>query len=119
MLTAIIRAKMCEVLAAKVGIRMPERLFTVGLLSVLDAMLDSTMEDVLERLPLSEDVAHALLTQDNTLGKVLDFAISYEQGLWGERSELASTLNIDMPMAREAYLNALDWTTEITAEVKI
>jgi EAL and modified HD-GYP domain-containing signal transduction protein len=119
MLTAIIRAKMCEVLADKVGLRLPERLFTVGLLSVLDAMLDSTMEDVLERLPLSEEVAKALLTKEDTLGKVLDFAISYEQDSWDNLSELAGDLKIDMPMAREAYLTALDWTTEITSELRI
>ena len=108
MLTAIIRAKMCEDLATKVGIRLPERLFTVGLLSFLGAMLDSTMEDVLERLTLSEDVSNALLTHEDTIGKVLDFTISYEQDSWDNLNELADSLNIDMPTARDACRGALD-----------
>lgn len=118
-LIAMIRARMCEQLSSKIGIRFSERFFTVGLLSVLDALLDSTMEEVLERLPLSEEVSRALLTHQDLVGQVLAFTIAYEQADWTRLGELAESLGIDMPTAREAYLKALEWTAEMTSDLGI
>ena len=101
MVTGIVRAKMCEQLAELTGIRMPERFFTTGLFSVLDAMLDSKMENVLERLPLSEEIVQALLTREEILGRMLDFTIAYEQGDWQRLAEIGSSLKLDPPSIRQ------------------
>ena len=53
MTTALIRGKMCELLASASGNKQEDRFFTVGLLSILDAIMDLPMEKVLESLPLN------------------------------------------------------------------
>ena len=119
MVTGIVRAKMCEQLAELTGFRMPERFFTTGLFSVLDAMLDSKMENVLERLPLSEEFVQALLTREEVLGRMLDFTIAYEQGDWQRLAEIGGALKVDPPSIRQAYMGAVKWTMEIMDELHI
>ena len=119
MVTGIVRAKMCEELAAANGLSMGEQFFTVGLFSVLDAMLDSRMEDALDQLPLSDEIVQALITHEELLGRMLDFTIAYEQGDWERLAEVGSTLKLDPPAIRKAYMNAVKWTMEITNELNI
>ena len=119
MVTGIVRAKMCEQLAALTGIGTTERFFTTGLFSVLDAMLDSKMEDVLERLPLSEEIVQALLTREEVLGRMLDFTIAYEQGDWQRLAEIGGSLKLEPPSIRQAYMGAVKWTMTIMNELHI
>ena len=119
MVTGIVRAKMCEELATANGFSTSERFFTVGLFSVLDAMLDSRMEDILEKLPLSKEISQALITHEELLGNMLDFTIAYEQGNWERLAEVGSALELDPPAIRTAYMNAVKWTMEITNELNI
>ncbi len=119
MVTGIVRAKMCEELAAANGFPLSEQFFTVGLFSVLDAMLDSPMEDVLDRIPLSDEIAHALITHEELLGRILNFTIAYERGDWERLSEFGKALKLDPPGIRNAYINAIRWTKEVTHEMNI
>ena len=54
--TGAVRARMCEHLARALKLPKPERSFLVGLLSVLDALLDQSMAEVVQSLPLERDV---------------------------------------------------------------
>ncbi len=47
---------MCELLGGSTSEEERDRLFTVGLFSVADALLDAPMEDVLATLPFTEEV---------------------------------------------------------------
>ncbi len=75
---ALVRAKFCELVGTHIGGGSKDAFFTVGLLSVLDAMLDSDMQTVLDSLTLCSEVHDALLTRTGILGEVLDFATKME-----------------------------------------
>ena len=45
-----------------------------------DALLDAPMEEVLESLPLSEEIKGALLRHEGRRGRVLSTVLRYEQG---------------------------------------
>ena len=53
LIIAIIRAHMCEQLAINVDKKMKDSFFTTGLFSVIDALMDSSMEDIVAQLPLT------------------------------------------------------------------
>jgi EAL and modified HD-GYP domain-containing signal transduction protein len=98
------RARMCEVLA---GSALPEErdtLFTIGLFSVADALLDAPMSEVLDSLPFTDEIQAALLRREGPKGELLGAVIAYERGdfpqLGGETS-LAG-----------AYRAALEWADE-------
>src|SRR3954449_3992007 len=84
------RAHMCEVL---VGTALPEEretLFTIGLFSVADALLDVPMSEVLDSLPFTDEIQAALLRREGPKGELLGAVVAYERGdfpqLGGETS---------------------------------
>jgi len=93
--TAMLRAKLCELLAGERG-HDPDAAFTTGLLSALEALAGAPMGEVLELLPLSEEVADALLHHDGPLGEILRAVLLHEEdGLSG--------------LSPEIYLQAVAW----------
>src|SRR4051812_24966890 len=74
--TALVRARFCEL--AGEGDR--DQLFTLGLFSVVDALLDAPMEDVLSSMPFPEDMRAALISREGPKGELLAAALSFERG---------------------------------------
>ena len=110
---ALERAKMCELLAAAMGIRQKESGYTVGLLSVLDAMTQAPMASVLATLPLDEDINEALLRHEGPLGRILACTLAYERCDW----EGMDTLGLEMNQINEAYMTALAEAYRISCEL--
>lgn len=105
---SLIRAKTCELLARAHGVT-PMSAFTVGMLSLLDSLLDDSMEAITERLSLSDEVADALIRHSGPLGRLLDAAIAYEHGdLAGVEADGVPI----QPMA-DAYLDAVVWAENL------
>ena len=104
-LTALIRARFCELAGGKLGIGGSSELFTLGLFSVIDAMMDAPMHDVVSSLPLAEDIREALVQRRGQMGGLLDSVVALEGG------------DDDgfVPKAGELYLEALMWANS-TAE---
>ena len=77
---AMQRAKMCELLAKTAKRPHAEIYFTVGLFSLLEALMDIPQEKILESLPLTDDIREALLAHKGLYGEALACVIAYEQG---------------------------------------
>ena len=89
-MTAAARAKMCELLAEDVGLAdRKAELFLLGALSLIDAMLDQPMGDVLRELPLIDELKQALQGRSSPLLAVLEFVKHYERGDWVACEEFA------------------------------
>jgi EAL and modified HD-GYP domain-containing signal transduction protein len=100
-LTALTRARFCELAGgAMTGARAPE-LFTLGLFSVLDALMDTTMREATEMLPLADDMREALVEREGPMGELLEAVIARELGIRDAVPEL--------PHADEYYLRAVIW----------
>lgn len=80
--TAMIRAKMCKLLAEKVGIKPTESYFTVGLFSALDLIMQRPLPKLLELLSLSSEIISALLYHKGMLGEALTCVMAYELADW-------------------------------------
>lgn len=75
---ALHRARTCELVSRAEKIGEPDQAYILGLLSLLDGMLDSPWEALIPSLPLSADIATALLTREGPLGRLLSTVESYE-----------------------------------------
>ena len=84
---ALLRARMCELLGGATSEEERDRLFTVGLFSVADALLDAPMEDVLATLPFTDEVTGALLRGEGRRGRILGSVLRYEQGHFPDGAE--------------------------------
>ena len=105
---ALTRAKMCESLAEVMGDACPQRLYTLGLLSVMDAILDIPMEEVVSLLPLDADMNEALLHHTGEYGELLACVISFGT----ENTAAPSSLKLSSGQVLDSYLDALRWTME-------
>jgi len=102
---ALLRARMCELLGGDSSDQDRDRLFTVGLFSAADALLDAPMEKILTELPFSEDMTSALLRYEGRKGRILATTLRYEQGHFPE-------IDGDPIELAEAYLQALKWADD-------
>lgn len=109
---SLIRAKMCERLAELFACRQGPA-FTVGLFSLLDALLDQPQEKLVSHLPLAEEVSQALVARSGELGKLLSNVIVYEHGDWAALEGAAS----QRAYLGEAYLEAVAWASEVRAQL--
>jgi EAL and modified HD-GYP domain-containing signal transduction protein len=78
--TGITRAKMCEVLGQALRRSDSDSFYTVGLFSILDTLLDTTMDEAVKSLPLCDDVKFALLHSEGLHGKILHCVLAAERG---------------------------------------
>lgn len=110
---AMARARHCELLAAEAGIaRAGQSLFLVGLLSLLDQLLDTPMDELIARMELAPDVRDALLYRADFFGEVLALVEAHEQGDWEAASALATSLGIADECVSAHYISALGWASE-------
>jgi EAL and modified HD-GYP domain-containing signal transduction protein len=109
LVTAMVRAKMCEQLAKLMQQHNSATFFTVGLLSVLDAFVDRPMPDILLTLPLADEIVEALLAHEGMLGAALRCVLAYERGDW----ETVQNLGCPRDLLVKTYLEALRWATEM------
>lgn len=110
LVTALVRAKMCERLGHGLDFDSPEKFFTMGLLSVLEALYESSMEDIVQNLPLPDDILEALTLGTGRMGTVLRCVKAYEQGEWLELKDL----HLAPSTIRDYYLEAIDWANHFS-----
>jgi EAL and modified HD-GYP domain-containing signal transduction protein len=110
---ALVRARMCELLADASGVpRARGPLFLVGMLSVLDQLLETPMETLADSMELAPDVRVALLHREDFYGAVLGVVEAYEQGWWDQVDVLAQTVGVGAVTLAPLYLESLAWASE-------
>lgn len=106
LIIAIIRARMCEELGSDIDKKMKHIFFTAGLFSVIDALMDSAMEDIVSQLPLSPVLKDALLEQKGIVGEALKCCIAFERADW----ESVQFQGLDEATIQKAYFDAVIWS---------
>ncbi|NMC32959.1 MAG: HDOD domain-containing protein [Veillonellaceae bacterium] len=110
------RARFGELLAFQLGwTKKSDQSFLVGLFSLVDAMLDRPMIDILRELPLDDEIVTALLTGDNDLGRLHTMARHYEKAEWADFSRAAKLLGIDDKDVAELYRQSVNWAQGLFA----
>jgi EAL and modified HD-GYP domain-containing signal transduction protein len=112
--TALVRAKMCELAAASRPAREREEYFTTGMFSVVNALLDSPMDVVLASLPLSDEVKDALHHHLGPKGVVLKAVLNYERARFDDLKALAPP----GVSAQDIYTSAIAWAREAGLELE-
>jgi EAL and modified HD-GYP domain-containing signal transduction protein len=114
LVSAMTRARTCELVAEQVpGVR-PESAFMLGLLSSLDSLLGVGMEVVAERLPLAADLEDALLHRRGVLGAILSTVLAVEAMDEAGIAVALDRLPLDVDELTRAYLSAVSWASDTT-----
>lgn len=80
----------------------------MGMFSTLEYMVDASMEDILEEIPVSNDIKTALISGEGEAGKLLQLVICYEQAEWKKCQKLAEELGIQTAQLSQLYINCVE-----------
>ena len=112
--TAVVRARMAELLAGPAGLSCrASELFLTGLLSLMDALLDRPIDQIVGLLPLTDETRAALLGEAGLFLPVLQLTIAYESAQWEQVETLAQAVGIDQAILPEAYASSLAWADDL------
>jgi len=105
---AFARGRFCELLAPSTR-QDPTEQYLLGILSLLPAMLNVEMENVVAALPLREGIRKALLGNEGTERRALDWLIANESGAWARCDEIALEAGFEHADLFQKYTDALLW----------
>ncbi len=107
---SIIRAKLCEMIGELCRSRVSSsELFVTGLFSLIDAIMDDSMENLMKKLPLSKEIKNVLLYNNGILKNYLNLAVCYETGDWERIPEATVALGINEEGLPQCYMDSLNW----------
>jgi len=112
---AMTRAKFCELVAQDIRTEIDVSIaFLTGLLSMIDAILDESMESIMEKLPLAQDIKDPLLTKKGPMAALIKLVELIEHADWDKTNLVIEKLKLDKDKAVEHYNQALAWADEQT-----
>lgn len=111
-LSALVRGRFGELLQPLVP-HGDSDLFLLGLLSLLDAMLEMPMSEVLERLPLDHETKAVLLGKPGALRPIYQLMLAQESGEWEPAEQLSTNLHLDSEEVAGYYWRAQQWAREV------
>jgi EAL and modified HD-GYP domain-containing signal transduction protein len=111
---ALVRARMMELLGAHRPERERDAMFLVGLLSLVDAMLQVPMQEAMASLATAQEIEAAVVRGEGPMADLLQLAIACEQDNVAELTRIAAKYDIDPAVVNDCHLQALAWALEVT-----
>ena len=71
------------------------------------------MAEIIEELPVDEEIKDALLGKDNKLRKVLELVLSYESMNINRMEEYCEILNLDKKILIDLYMESIEWSNRL------
>jgi EAL and modified HD-GYP domain-containing signal transduction protein len=90
-----------------------EAAFMTGILSLVDILLDTSIDVIVSELGLSDDISAALLHREGELGLLLALAETLEQSNLGAVQNLVEHTNISIQNLLAAQVDAYNWRSNV------
>ena len=112
-LSALVRGRFGELLSPQVA-HGESDLFLLGLLSLIDAMLETPMEELLEKIPLDQATKAVLLGKPSPLRPVFQLMLAHESGEWSAAALLCQNLHLEAEAVAGFYWQAQQWASDLS-----
>ncbi len=120
MTVPLVRARFCELLAPLAAMSgHANDLFLMGLLSVMDAILDQPLDSILADLPVRREIKEALQARTGLYWQLLETAIAHERADWEKVSELVRETRMKEQEVSALYVSSIDWSTALRRTVRV
>ncbi|PID71702.1 MAG: signal transduction protein [Desulfobulbus propionicus] len=109
----LVRAKFCELLGEQSTSKKIDasELFMLGLFSLLDAMLDLKMAEIMKKLPVSQLVKEALIAGSGPYAPYLSIVKYYERNQQDKLASFFAQKGITPEQVNEYYLTAIRYAS--------
>ncbi|MFC1537915.1 EAL and HDOD domain-containing protein [Candidatus Latescibacterota bacterium] len=113
LVTSLVRARFCELIAKDGHIEdRSSDLFFMGIFSMIDTLMNRPMQEILDGLPLPDDIKGALLKEEGFLLDLFELILAYERADWDSISALSEKHDISQSNLHDHYLKSLDWANQ-------
>jgi EAL and modified HD-GYP domain-containing signal transduction protein len=110
------RARLMELIALKLKVSpsgLSDQAFMVGMLSLVDVVMQAPLQEVLAEIGLTDTVNQAILAREGTLGKLLNLAEEIEWGDFVSAKNSLHTLGLGVADFTPIQLEAMQWANEL------
>lgn len=92
----------------------PDSLALLGMFSLLDALLNRPMREIVKHLPLTDKLKGALCMEDNNeYVPFLKLAQYFEEGEFDQSDAMTNQLGLDTTKVKLAYGGSIDWAAKL------
>lgn len=110
---SLARAKFCELMVQeKILTGVQSSAFLVGLLSLIDALVDADIQDLMDKLPITDDIKQAIVNRQGESANLLLLCEMYEKADWQHIDEYCKKMKINADKAGELFQQSLTWASE-------
>lgn len=111
---AMIRSQFMEKVAKESSLKKyAEEVTFVGILSVIDVLLEAPMEEILKNLPLSDKIKATLLGEDNDYNIIFKILKAYENGSFNQLEPLCESIYFDSNKLPKIYCTSVKWSEDL------
>lgn len=112
---SMVRARFMEQFACACGIEEKSmEFYTTGMISMLDVLMNTTMEKILDELELHDEIKDSLLNlnKNSELSKALSIIKNCEHGNWEEVEAVAKEKKISLSSIAVMHNESIKWTLD-------
>ena len=91
--------------------------YLMGMFSTLEYMIDASMAEILEDIPIVEEVKTALVTGEGKAGRLFELILCYEKAEWVEIKEIAEELGLKTNELAQIYMDCVEEVNNIWENV--
>lgn len=114
-LAALARGQFCERMSRRLHSACD--LFLLGLLSVMDVILEVSMDTLLEQIPVDHEIKAALSGEPSSLRPLYELLLAQEAGSWEQSSALARQLHVTDDEVAAYWWQAIQWAQQVTGRM--
>ena len=87
--------------------------YLMGMFSTMGSLIDATLEEIFEDIPVSEEIKQALVYHKGPCSLLLDLILCYERADWQNITNYADMLGIPTNMIAQTYFNCVEEVNRI------
>lgn len=87
--------------------------YLLGMFSTLEYMIDAPMEEILQEIPIVEEVKTALISKEGPAGRLYELILCYERAQWSEIKEIAEELGLHTNEMAQIYMECVEEVNDI------
>ncbi len=113
--TSFLRGQFCQELASHMP-NLPigkSEAYLMGMFSTLGLLMGVPLENVLEPLPVSDDVKNALISNEGVCGALYKLVVCYDTADWKGMSAIASEYGVEENVISQKYLESVEYVNQI------
>jgi EAL and modified HD-GYP domain-containing signal transduction protein len=110
---ALSRGRFCELMVnTTLPINSQPSAFLIGLLSLIDAMVDGDIQELMDKLPLHQDMKDAIINRKGESANFLKLCELFEKPDWENIELFCQQINVDPEQSCGLFKDALIWAEQ-------